>query len=414
MMKCKWGGEMKNLWLGKVAGHITVKIEGKGLERLINKLIREKVRIWNVKRHNEELITFQMFIKDVTYLREAVHYHRVKVRFIKKAGLPFYIKRMKKNTGFFIGAVIAMAMILILSNMIWDIQIKGASPEVEYKINNQLKQLGVKKGNLQFLIDDPLTLQRKLSRMNEDITWIGVELKGTTYHFQVVEKEQPEEQEKQGPQHIIAKKEAVIVDYFVEKGQPVISVHDFVKPGQLLVSGIIGKEDEPEYVSAKGEILGKTWYDTKVEVQLQNEFELLTGKEMKKTGIKIGDYSIPIWGLKKEQYKKVQIESDETYLKFFKWSLPIAFVKTTIREVETHEKTYTEKEAEKLALSIAKKDLVKSIPKDAQIVGEKVLHQKVENGKLKLLISYDVVENIAKAVPIHPKEKKKEKTNIPN
>lgn len=405
---------MKNLWLGKLAGHITVKIEGKGLERFINKLIREKVRIWNVKRQSEELITFQMFIKDVSYLREAAQYHRVKVRFIKKAGFPFYIKRMRKNTGFFIGASIALIMILLLSNMIWNIQIKGASPEVEYKINNQLKHLGVKKGNLQFLIDDPETLQRKLSRMNEDITWIGVELKGTTYHFQVVEKEQPEEQEKQGPQHIIAKKEAVIVDYFIEKGQPVISVHDFVKPGQLLVSGIIGKEDKPEFVSAKGEILGKTWYNTKVEVQLKNEFELLTGKEMKKTGIKIGNFSIPIWGLKKEQYKQKKIESDETYLKFFKWTLPIAFVKTTIREVETHEKTYTDIEAEKLAFSIAKKDLVKSIPKDAQIVGEKVLHQKVENGKLKLLISYDVIENIAKAVPINPKEEKKEKTNIPN
>ena len=37
-------------------------------------------------------------------------------------------------------------------------------------------------------------------------------------------------------------KEAVIVDYFVEKGEPVITINEFVKPGQLLVSGLIGKK----------------------------------------------------------------------------------------------------------------------------------------------------------------------------
>ena len=151
--------------------------------------------------------------------------------------------------------------------MIWRIEIKGQSGN-RYKLTNQLKKLGVKKGSFQFLIDDPESLQQKLTAMNDDITWIGVEIKGTTYHFRVVEKEKPEKVKKTPPQHLVAKKEAVIVDYFVEKGEPVISVHDFVKPGQLLVSGIIGSKDKPNIISAKGAVYGKTWYDT-VEVRLK-------------------------------------------------------------------------------------------------------------------------------------------------
>lgn len=393
---------MKNFWYNKLSGYVTVKIEGGSLERFLNKLIREKVQIWNVNRIDYHTVIFQMFIKDIPQLREAVHFHPVKVRFIKKSGLPFSLKRMKKNTGFVLGAVIAVFIIFLLSNMIWKIEIKGASPEVEYKITNQLKQLGVKKGGFQFFIDDPETLQRKLSAMNEEITWIGVDLKGTTYHFQVVEKEQPEVKKENGPQHLVAKKEAVIVDYFVEKGQPVVSINDFVKPGQLLVSGIIGKENQPEFVSATGKIFGKTWYDTEVEVHLKNKFELLTGKEKKTTAIKIGNFLIPIWGFHKEQFKNEQREQEEKTLKFLKWTLPIGIKKTTIREVEIHEKLYTEKEAKGLALSIAKRNLSESIPKDAKIVDEKVLHENVENGKLKLLISYDVIENIAKEEPIIP------------
>ena len=391
---------MKNLWLRKYYGYVTVKIEGKGLERFINKLVKENIRIWNVKRQNQESITFQMFVRDVPHLRSANHYHRVKLRFLKKSGLPFYTKRLKRNTGFIAGAVIALLIITSLSKMIWHDEIHGESPETEYKLSNQLKQLGIRKGGFQFLVDDPETLQRKLSGRNEEITWIGVEVRGTTYRFQVVEKERPEQQKKKGPQHLVAKKEAVIVDYFVEKGQPVISVHEFVKPGQLLVSGLIGKEKEPDFVSAKGKVLGKTWYDTKVEVKLKNKFKVLTGNDVRKKAIKIGSRQIPVWGFENEQYKYKQTEVDEVPLKFLKWTTPVSFIKMTVREVEVKNKTYTEKEAKKLALSLAKKNLMETIPEDADIIDEKVLHEKVENGKLKLLVSYDVIENIAKEVPI--------------
>ncbi|GAA3321726.1 hypothetical protein GCM10020331_038740 [Ectobacillus funiculus] len=41
---------------------------------------------------------------------------------------------------------------------------------------------------------------------------------------------------------------------FVEKGKPAVAVHDHVEKGQLLVSGMYGKEDNPTLVPAKGVI----------------------------------------------------------------------------------------------------------------------------------------------------------------
>ena len=58
---------------------------------------------------------------------------------------------------------------------------------------------------------------------------------------------------------------------FVEKGQSIVNVNDYVGKGQLLVSGLIGKEDKPEIVPAKGVIKGKTWYKAKVEVPVKNQ-----------------------------------------------------------------------------------------------------------------------------------------------
>ncbi len=97
----------------------------------------------------------------------------------------------------------------------------------------------------------------ELSYRMDNITWVGVDLKGTTFHFQVVEKNAPEPGEVTGAQHLVASKKAVIVRMFVEEGDPKVAVTDYVEKGQLLVSGLIGTEDKPKGVPAKGEVFGK-------------------------------------------------------------------------------------------------------------------------------------------------------------
>jgi len=393
---------MKNLWTKKLTGHLTVQISGNGTERFINKLVREGLIIWNVKRLASGDVTFQMFISDVKELRKAVRYQRVKVRFIKRGGFPIFLNKMRRNVGLIAGGFIAILIVLILSNMIWNIDIEGATPEVEYKISNELQKLGVKKGQLLFLIDDPETIQQKITKKIEEITWIGVELKGTTFHFKVVEKERPEEPAPTSPRNLVAKKEAIIVDYFIEKGKPMISINDYVKPGQILVQGDIGKEGSPNFVPAKGVVYGKIWYETKSEVKLNSEVQVLSGEETVKKGIKLWGLSIPIWGFSNDNYENKEIEQSEKPLKFLKWTLPISFTTTTIREMEVQQKTYTRDEARELALKLAKQNLLEVIPNDAKIINENIRHETIENGKLKVIVIYEVIENIVKAIPIIP------------
>ena len=51
---------MKNQWIEFYSGMVSVKVTGKGIERLINKLIRNGISIWNVRRHGSETVIFQM------------------------------------------------------------------------------------------------------------------------------------------------------------------------------------------------------------------------------------------------------------------------------------------------------------------------------------------------------------------
>lgn len=391
---------MKNQWTNFYTGYVKVKANGKGAERLINGLTRKGIHVWDVKRAGTESLVFCIDLKQVPKLRETVRDSDCKVTFINGKGGPFLLKRLLKNSGFLAGSLAFLVCIFVLSNMVWGIQVHNAKPETEYAIRKELDNMGIKIGKIQFLLDDVDTIQRKLSDNVGALTWIGVELRGTTYHFQVVEKKQPKAAKKMSPQNLVAKKKATIVDMFVEKGQPIIKVNDNVIKGQLLVSGIIGKEDSPKVVSAKGVIMGETWRLSTVEVPLKSKFSVFNGDEKTKHFLSFGNVSLPIWGFKDPGYAQYETDTTVRPFHFLKWELPIAYKTTTKRSKEDIVREYSSQEAYNEATKMARADLQKQLPADAKIIGEKILRASNRNGKVKLSIHYQVIENIAAGQPI--------------
>ncbi|WP_175990995.1 sporulation protein YqfD [Bacillus sp. Marseille-Q1617] len=391
---------MKNHWLTSLRGKVFVKMEGRLIERVINQLLRSNISIWNVKRAGTDTITFYLALEDVHNFRRAVRSSECKVTFLRGQGGPFLLKRAFKNSGFLLGGLSFLLIVILLSNMVWGIQIKGAAPETEYNIRKELTAMGVKTGKLQFSIPDVENIQRELSSRMDNITWVGVELRGTTFHFQVVEKNAPEPIESTGLQHIVAKKKAVIVEMFVEEGDPQVKVNDYVKKGQLLVSGVIGNEKKPKGVPAKAKIMGETWYKTSVELPLKTDFVVFSGNEKRKHFIEIGSLRIPIWGFGNPDFKESIMEETEKPVKFLKWQLPIAYIDQSMKEKENVERSYTKEQAIQEAKKLAKNNLSSSLPDDAEIIGEKILQEKVENGKVKVNLHFKVVENIAEGQPI--------------
>ncbi|WP_456273991.1 sporulation protein YqfD [Bacillus sp. AK031] len=393
---------MKNQWITFFTGKVLVKVEGKGIERFINEITRSQIAVWQVKRVGENTFTFYLSLNDLHNFRRAVRRFGCRVTFLRGQGSPFLWKRTLKNSGFLLGAISFLFLILLLSNMVWGISIKGASPETQYEIEKQLQEMGIEKGKFQFTITDVESIQRELSYRMNNITWVGVELKGTTYHLQVVEKNQPEAEEKVGAQNLIAKKKAIIKEIFVEEGMPIVEVNDYVKKGQLLVSGLIGKEDQEQKkaVSAKGVIRGEVWYVTKVELPLKTDFEVFSGNEKVKHYISFGDIRLPVWGWGKIEYKDSVEELSEKKIKFLKWELPTTYIERTVKEKEDVTREYSKKEAVETAKDLARDNLKADLPEDAKVIGEKILHQQIENGKVRLNVHFQVIEDIAVGQPI--------------
>ena len=394
---------MKNQWIEFLTGRVTVKVSGRGIERFLNVLTRNGLMVWNVKRHGTETITFTMRLKDALKIRHYARERECSISFLKRAGMPFLFKRLLKNSGFAAGALLFFLLIMFLSNVIWGIEIKGAKPATEYQIRKELDKMGVKIGKVQLFVDNVEGIQRKLTNNVGNLTWVGVELKGTTYHLQVVEKKEPEKPEQLAPRNLVAKKKAIIASMYVETGQKMVDIHDHVEAGELLVSGVIGREGQTQQVAAVGEVWGETWYRSHVELPLETNFFVFNGQEKQKHSLILGNIEIPIWGFGEPEFKDYEAEKNVKKINFLKWELPISIGNETLRGREEFTRTYTEVEAEKNALDLAKNKIKSDLDEEAIIKDEKILHKELKDGKVILDIHFKVIENIAVGQPI-PKE----------
>ncbi|GGE74483.1 sporulation protein YqfD [Priestia taiwanensis] len=385
---------MKNHWITFFSGYVEMEISGRGLERFINDCVRRGVYVWDV-HSKEEKITCCVRIKDISLIRRVRRKHECDISFKKRSGIPFKWKKLLRNSGFLGGLFAFLVIIFLLSNMIWSVQIKGATPETESLIRQELRKMGVKVGSLQFTLDDKEAIQKKLTNQISSITWIGVQLNGTTFHFQVVEKNEPERYEDLPPQHLVAAKKGVVKQVLVDTGKAVVQENQVVNKGDILVSGAMGTETQQVYVPATGVVLGETWDFSVVEVPLKSALNVYTGEEKRSHYLHIGPWKVKIWGFGQDEYTLSNKETVESPFRFLGWELPIQYEREILREEEHTEREYKMKEAITVGKEIARKEIQGKLDEFARIKGEKVLRQSVENGKVKLTILFQVVENIA-------------------
>ncbi|UCZ54499.1 sporulation protein YqfD [Bacillus shivajii] len=391
---------MKNNWVHKVTGSVRVKVKGPYPELFINRCIHENIRVWDIKYPGSDVLVCSILLDEVPKLRGLAKRSNCKISFLERKGLPFLYKRMKRRSGLVIGAFLFFALLFFLSNMVWDIEIEGASPDVEHQLRQTVNELGVKKGAFQFRLPKPENIQSFVTDEIKDATWIGVTVKGTTYHFQVVEKELAEPKAAESPGHLVAKRKAVIYDMFVEDGMPVVEPNQVVEKGQLLVSGLVGKEGEEQRISAEGEVYGEFWYKAKVRLPVEREIDTVTGERYKMHKVYFGSFPLPFWGWNAPEYDEVKVEEYKTNWSIFGFDIPINYGYKEYLETERALVTGSEEELTEVAVEKGKEKLLDRFTDNAEIMGEKVLHHEVEGGKVIVTIHYRIVDEIAEKQPI--------------
>ncbi|RYG74730.1 sporulation protein YqfD [Lentibacillus lipolyticus] len=407
---------MKHIQGSLLTGYVTVRVEGRYPELFFQKCAEQGIIAWGIQKKSETTCVGNFKLQDISGLRKLKWGTNYKLAFTSRRGLPFLMRRFMKRKEVLLALALSVLLIFCLSNIIWEVKITNVPKDLEEKISKQLDEYGIHRGSWTFTLEPPSEIQQQLMNDIPELLWIGVQQKGTTYVLEGVEKTivEEEEEEVDGPRNLVASKKGVIEKMYVSKGQPKVRVNDFVKEGDVLVSGKLpnsdeenadGKEDEKkeeshELTAAEGEVLAKTWYETEVTVPLSASTELLTGEKKTKYHLKISSFELPIWGFGDPDFEKVHRERNEKDLFFFKWKLPVTFVETIVSEKKQQQGKRSKEEAIDIGIRQAKKELLLKLGPDAEITSENVLQQTTENGKVKLILYMVAEENIVRQEPI--------------
>lgn len=398
--------QRKNQWPQKIQGSLRVELTGPALTRFINDALNRGIQISRIVWVSRDRIRLTLPVEDYFQLRPVLKGTGTKSRILEKKGPPFWWMRLRRRQFFLWGFLLFILLIFSLTSVIWSVEVEGNETVPSKEIVGLLQKEGVFIGQLKSRVPSNEEIQYRLQSRLPQVSWVGFRMEGTRAVITVVEKKRVDERERKGdggPIQLVARRNAMIYDMNVERGRPVVEVNEPVKKGQLLVSGWYGDPDQPDsgkLVGAKGKVMGEVWYDSTVTVPLSQKRKVYTGNREKAWFPYIGSRMIRIPFLFPESFQRYETIRTTHALHIRDWRLPFGWVEEERLEMKWVRQKLGVNQAIALGKDRAREDLMTKVGEDGRILGEKILHPRVVDGKVIMKIHFDAVENIAVSQPI--------------
>lgn len=392
-------------------GFYEVEIEGMYIQRFINLAASKKIKIISSVLSKGTVLKFRCFAKDIEIVKEIAKKTDCLIDIKKEKGLPSFINRYKKRVYFIWIFLIAFVLLFINSLFIWNIDInevenKTIEDREINKIYEILENNGVKIGKIKNnFYDKKESIINKIRLDVEEISWIGMEIKGTNLIVDIkkcISKEDEIEKENKVNQNdvfkdnnIYSNKNGKISKITVYSGTARKVVGDEVKEGEMLVEGIMeGKYTGIREVMPSAEILIEKEIKYEKEMNQKIELKEKTGNVVNKVEIYINNFKINLSKtlLNFENYDTIR-ENKRVKL-FSNFYLPINFSFVKFEEWKKVEKIYNINELKDILYSEIEEQFKSEydISDFEKIDIEEQTNE--EEGKLKLTITYKVQEKI--------------------
>lgn len=300
--------------------------------------------------------------------------HGIACRASEVHGLPVVCSFMRRRPMIPLGILIAAVWILYSTNIVWDIKIEGNTKTSDEEIIEVLNSLGFGIGTY-FPDVDFDALHSKYSAAQQDIAWLSIYMDGTVAEVQVRELWRYD-REKHGDDtyaNIVAECTGIVEEVNVFEGQAAVKSGELVRPGQVLISGVLEKKDGGiRYEYADGEVVCRVAVPLSAEVNTERDEKVYTGREKNEISVKIFKKSINLFrkgGIVYTSYDK--ISTMEQLCPFGICTLPIWIEKTVYREFDIARETISADDAAAEAMiELSRK--IRDETADAELVGREV------------------------------------------
>ena len=364
-----------------------IKITGKDTKRFIRNLYKMHINFYNIL-YQEKSVIIKVNNKDYHKIKNIKTIYKIEV--INKYGYLKLYEYINKYKILLISLIIGFILFLVLTNIIFDVEINHNNKELKNLIYEELEKYNIKKYKFIVSFKKKEEIKDKiLNKLNDKLEWIEINRIGTKYVVEVEERKKNTKIDDNTPRNIIAKKNGIITKINSTSGEIVSKVNQYVKKGDILISGVIHKkEDVVDNIKAEGKVFAETWYKVTTELPYHYYEEKIIGND--KYYLKINflnnEYNI---------FKNKDISTkDKSLFKIKNFILPISISLEKSNEISIKDEIYTLDNAINIASDLSIKRLKNVLGENIKIIYENNLKLDEINSKIIVEMFYKVIEDI--------------------
>lgn len=377
-----------------------IVITGKRPDYFIRELIKRNVNIYDlVKEKNKlEIVVDIDGINKINSIKTSYKY-----KIIDRYGLIKLKYMLKKYAIFLICFGVGILINILLSRIIFDIDVIHSNSYIRELVYNDLADLGIRKFNFKVSYQKKEEIVKEiLKKETNDIEWLEVDDIGTKYIVKVEQRKKNKKIKVCENKNIVAKKDAMILEILADQGEVVTKKLDYVKKGDILISGVIhNKEDIVSKRCAEGKVFGEVWYRVHLEVPKRYKEVNVTGREKRQLEIEALNKRYTLFNNFKT-YKRKEFSIIKSNL------LPFSINYTKYLETNVKTYNYSIRDINSIALDMAQGKLLNKLGGEDTIISKKVLKKEEKESKILVDVFVKVKEDITDYKDIVIEEEKNE------
>lgn len=375
-------------------GYAVLETDAGDFRALLNFCNQSGIRLRRI-REGETTVRIWVLLADEAKMHAFFARCGVACRVCARHGVPVLWRRYRHRVGLLLGLCVFFAAIYIAPLFVWEVNIEGIDRLGRSYVCELLAEEGVRVGAFSPAIDRDRVYLHVLRRA-PDISWLSVNLRGSTANVEIVERDTPPAARAQADgANLVAARGGQIVAADIVRGALAVKAGDTVGKGALLVSGVI---DSPttgtRCLYAEGAVLAAVYDDYTVEIPLVRAVRSYDGEETLEVSLSVFGKSINIfknYSISDENYDTIYRENNLPYPGLCR--LPLSLLTTVALKYSETPVTLTEAEA----LTLARAELQRQIAEKqtyAEILSREESYAAMD-GVLTYRCSVEAIENIA-------------------
>lgn len=267
-------------------------LTGLNLERFMNTLQKEGVPLLSARRTGARTLECACYLRDLPHVKQLAGEKGWRVQRARPAQLAALWAALKKRPGALLGAALAMAAALVLSQFVWRVEINGAGP-YRADIAAYLQEAGYVPGARRDALDTS-ALERNLTLRYPEVAWFHAYVSNVTLVVDVTRGVPMPELPSAQPGDVVALRDGIVDSVRVYAGTAAVQAGDAVRAGQVLIRGEErGADGATVPVAARGAVIARCWLEHTVEMSLLEIQSEETGREAAVQQIVTPWFSLP-------------------------------------------------------------------------------------------------------------------------